>query len=58
MGIPILRGRTFNPALRLKQANEIIVDQLFVHNFLPNEEPIGKHVHTMGQGLRDRRRGR
>lgn len=46
MGIPILRGRTFNPALRLKQADEIIVDQLFVHNFLPNEDPIGKHVHT------------
>lgn len=46
MGIPILRGRTFNPALRLNQANEIIVDQLFVHNFLPNEEPLGKHIHT------------
>jgi putative ABC transport system permease protein len=46
IGIPIVRGRSFNPALRLKQANEIIVDQLFVHNFLPGEEPIGKHVHT------------
>jgi predicted permease len=46
IGIPILRGRTFNPALRLKQADEIIVDQLFVQKFLPNEDPIGKHVHT------------
>ena len=46
IGIPIVRGRSFNPALRLKQADEIIVDQLFVHNFLPGEEPIGKHVRT------------
>ncbi|WP_348263449.1 ABC transporter permease [Telmatobacter sp. DSM 110680] len=46
MGIPILRGRTFNPALRLKLANEIIVDQTFVNKFMPGEEPIGKHVHT------------
>ena len=46
MGIPILRGRTFNPALRLKLANEIIVDQTFVNKFMPGEEPIGKHIHT------------
>ncbi len=46
MGIPILRGRTFNPSLRLKLANEIIVDQTFVNKFLPGEEPIGKHIHT------------
>ncbi len=46
IGIPILRGRTFNPSLRLKLANEIIVDQTFVNKFLPGEEPIGKHIHT------------
>ncbi len=46
MGIPITRGRTFNPSLRLKLANEIIVDQTFVDKFLPGEEPIGKHIHT------------
>jgi len=49
IGIPILRGRTFNPSLRLKLANEIIVDQLFVDTFLPGEEPIGKHLHTKGR---------
>ena len=49
IGIPILRGRTFNPSLRLKLANEIIVDQLFVDTFLPGEEPIGKHLHTNGK---------
>ncbi len=47
IGIPILRGRTFNPSLRLKLANEIIVDQFFVNNFLPGEEPIGKHSTPM-----------
>ena len=46
MGIPILRGRTFNPALRLKLADEIIVDQTFVNKFMPGEEPIGKHIRT------------
>jgi putative ABC transport system permease protein len=46
MGIPILRGRTFNPSLRLKLANEIIVDQTFVNKFMPGEEPIGKHIRT------------
>ena len=46
MGIPILRGRTFNPSLRLNLANEIIVDQTFVNKFMPGEEPIGKHIHT------------
>jgi len=46
MGIPIVRGRTFNPSLRLKLAYEIIVDQLFVNNFFPGEEPIGKHIHA------------
>ena len=44
IGIPILRGRTFNPSLRLNDANEVVVDQLFVNSFFPGEEPIGKHI--------------
>ena len=44
IGIPIVRGRTFNPALRLKDANEVVVDQLFAQTYLPGEEPIGKHI--------------
>jgi putative ABC transport system permease protein len=46
IGIPILRGRPFNPSLRLKLANEMIIDQTFVDKFMPGEEPIGKHIHT------------
>lgn len=44
MGIPIRHGRTFNPALRLQDADEVIVSQSFVNRFLPDEEPLGKHL--------------
>ena len=44
MGIPLLRGRTFNPGLRLDQADEIVVSNGFVKKFLPGEEPLGKHL--------------
>jgi putative ABC transport system permease protein len=49
IGIPILRGRTFNPALRLKDADEVVVDQLFAQTYLPGEEPIGKHIQADGK---------
>jgi putative ABC transport system permease protein len=44
IGIPVLRGRTFNPALRLKDADEVVMDQLFAQTYLRGEEPIGKHI--------------
>jgi putative ABC transport system permease protein len=46
IGIPILRGRIFNPSLRLNDADEVVVDQLFVDTYLRGEEPIGKHIHA------------
>lgn len=46
MGIPMQRGRTFNPGLRLQDANEVVVSQSFAAQFLPNEEPVGKSVHS------------
>jgi putative ABC transport system permease protein len=46
MGIPTLRGRTFNPGLRLEAANEIIISDAFVHKYFPGEEPLGKHLKT------------
>jgi predicted permease len=49
IGVPILRGRTFNPALRLKDADEVVVDQLFAQTYLPGEEPIGKHIQAGGK---------
>ena len=44
IGIPLLSGRTFNPARRLNDADEAVVDQLFVHTFFPGEDAIGKHI--------------
>jgi predicted permease len=44
IGIPLVRGRTFNPALRLDDADEIVIDQLFAETFFPAEEPVGKHI--------------
>ena len=44
MGIPILRGSSFDPDRRLHQANQAIVSASFVRQFLPNEDPLGKHI--------------
>ncbi len=46
MGIPILRGRTFDDGKRLDAANEVIISQSFATRFFPGEDPIGKHVHV------------
>jgi len=49
MGIPILRGRTFNPSLRLEDANEVVISKLLADRFFPGEDPIGKHIRTQGR---------
>ncbi|MGB6687955.1 MAG: ABC transporter permease [Terracidiphilus sp.] len=46
MGIPILRGHTFDDGQRLDAANEVIVSQAFVKQIFPGEDPIGKHIHV------------
>jgi putative ABC transport system permease protein len=46
MGIPILRGRTFEDGKRLDAANEVIISESFARQFFPGEDPIGKHVHV------------
>lgn len=46
MGIPILRGRTFNPSLRLDQADEVIISESFARKYFPGEDPIGKHLNS------------
>jgi predicted permease len=49
MGIPILRGHTFDPARRLDQANQAVISESFASQYLPNEDPIGKHVQVEGR---------
>jgi predicted permease len=46
MGIPILRGHTFDDGKRLDAANEVIISQSFAKQYFPGEDPIGKHVHV------------
>jgi predicted permease len=46
MGIPILRGHTFDDGKRLDAANEVIISQSFANEYFPGEDPIGKHLHV------------
>ncbi|HYL93350.1 MAG TPA: ABC transporter permease [Alphaproteobacteria bacterium] len=46
--IPLLRGRTFGADQRLDAAHEVIVSAEFVRQYFPNEDPIGKHLLTLG----------
>lgn len=44
MGIPILRGHSFDPGRRLDQANQTVISSSFAKRYFPNEDPIGKHL--------------
>jgi putative ABC transport system permease protein len=44
MGIPILRGRSFDPGKRLDGADEVVISKSFADRHLPGEDPIGKHL--------------
>jgi predicted permease len=48
IGIPILRGRTFD-GKRLAAANEVMISQSFASQYFPGEDPLGKHLHVHGQ---------
>jgi putative ABC transport system permease protein len=49
MGIPFLRGHTFDPNRRLKQANQVVINASFARQYFPNEDPLGKHLHEDGR---------
>lgn len=44
LGVPILRGHTFDENQRLDNTNETIISQAFARRFFPGEDPIGKHL--------------
>ena len=44
IGIPILRGHTFDPGQELDRANEVIISESFAKEFFPGEDPLGKHL--------------
>jgi putative ABC transport system permease protein len=49
MGIPILRGRTFDGGKRLDAANEVIISQSFANQYFSGEEPLGRHLRVNGR---------
>jgi hypothetical protein len=46
IGIPLLRGRTFDFGKRLDAANEVIISQSFANQYCPGEDPVGKHINA------------
>jgi predicted permease len=49
MGIPILRGRTFDAGKRLDAANEVVISQSLASQYFPGEDPLGRHLHVRGK---------
>jgi len=49
MGIPILRGRTFDKGKRLDAANEVVISQSFAGQYFPGEDPLGRHLRVRGK---------
>ena len=49
MGIPILRGRTFDSGKRLDSANEVVISQSFASQYFPGEDPLDKHLRVRGK---------
>jgi predicted permease len=44
LGIPILRGRTFDERKRLDRADEVLISESLAKTYYPGEDPIGKHL--------------
>jgi predicted permease len=49
LGIPLLRGQTFDHNQRLEHANEVIISSSFARQYFGDEDPLGKQLLTMGQ---------
>lgn len=48
LGIPFLRGQTFDQNQLLKQANEVIISESFARQYFGDEDPLGKHLLSLG----------
>jgi predicted permease len=49
LGIPFLRGETFDQNQRLEKADQVIVSQSFVQKYFGDEDPLGKHLLTINR---------
>jgi putative ABC transport system permease protein len=48
LGIPLVRGQMFDEKQQAGKPQEVIVNQSFVRQYLPGEDPIGKHLISIG----------
>jgi predicted permease len=48
MGIPMIRGTSFDDGRRLEKANEAVISEGLARQYFGGEDPIGKHLVTMG----------
>ena len=51
LGIPVLRGRSFDAGKRLDNADEVVISKTFADQNLPGEDPIGKHLRVDDRNL-------
>jgi len=49
LGIPFLSGQTFDAKARLDGPLQVIVSESFARDYFPGEDPIGKHLLTLGR---------
>lgn len=50
IGLPILRGRTFNEDERGERANVVLISRGAAQQYFPGEDPIGKHLKLIDEG--------
>jgi MacB-like periplasmic core domain len=48
IGIPLLRGQTFDDNQRLENGSEVIISDSFARRYFPGEDPLGKHLLAFG----------
>jgi predicted permease len=54
MAIPLLRGRTFDPAEASQNTRPVaILDKLAAQRIWPNGDALGQHLHIVGEGAAD-----
>jgi putative ABC transport system permease protein len=51
IGIPLLRGSTFDDNQRPGHATEVIISESFSRQIFPGEDPVGKYLRTLGDRL-------
>jgi predicted permease len=49
LGIPFMRGQTFDENQQLQAADEVIISESFARHYFPGENPLSKHLITMGR---------